>query len=474
MQNKKLLIYAGGGIAIIAIGILIYFLVGSKSPIKIYSVEAKTGDITEKINLAGQVKASQGVDLAFESQGKIVANYVKVGDNVYAGQALAAVDSGILQAQLQVAQAQLDSLNLNVVANKNGAAMQSAYSSALASNQKSVSNAKQAFLSILNIPSISTNGSLQNMKGAVVESLLGQGNAGFWQTWQIANLNGGAFGLAQDATSNPTQTNADTALSATLKALQDLNYLINNLPADPSLPAADANSIAQQKSVVNSEIISTSANIQAISSLKVNNSATVTTTDSQIEVAKAGVNVIKSQIAKTVLTSPVAGKVAKDDITVGAMSSANAPVITISNDNLEIDTNIPEIDLPEAKVGGTANITLDAFGTSQIFPATIVSIDLAPSTVNGVSVYGAKLKFVNNDGRIMPGMTANITLISQTHTNAITVPKSAVIKNNGQYFVVLDNGNGNRQSQAVSIGLHDDNNIEILSGLKAGEKVLAY
>ena len=472
-QNTKNLVICGVIVAVIAVGGLLYFFFGQNTAPKLFSVEAKNGDITQETNLTGQVKASEGADLAFNQQGQITANYVKVGDMVYAGQTLASIDSATLQAQLQVAEAQLDAVNLNVVQGKNNAALQSAYASALAADQKSVSVAKQALISVFNVQSVLANTSLQNAKGIVVESLLGQGNAGFWQTWQIENLNGGAFGLAQTAVNNQTQSNIDSALSATLKSLQDLNNFINNLPADPNMPPADRAVIVQQKSTVNMEIITTSANIQAISSLKVNNSATITSTNAQVEAAEAAVNVIRTQISKTVLTAPFAGQVAKDDVVVGAIASPNASVITISNNNFEIDTNIPEVDLASAKIGQAANITLDAFGNSTIFPATIISVDSAPSIVNGISVYGAKLKFNNSDDRIKIGMAANINLISDTHSNVVTVPISAVIQQNGKYFVIVDNGS-KKESRGVTIGLRDDKNIEITSGLKSGEKVLAY
>ena len=472
-QNTKNLVICGVIVAVIAVGGLLYFFFGQNTAPKLFSVEAKNGDITQETNLTGQVKASEGADLAFNQQGQITANYVKVGDMVYAGQTLASIDSATLQAQLQVAEAQLDAVNLNVVQGKNNAALQSAYASALAADQKSVSVAKQALISVFNVQSVLANTSLQNAKGIVVESLLGQGNAGFWQTWQIENLNGGAFGLAQTAVNNQTQSNIDSALSATLKSLQDLNNFINNLPADPNMPPADRAVIVQQKSTVNMEIITTSANIQAISSLKVNNSATITSTNAQVEAAEAAVNVIRTQISKTVLTAPFAGQVAKDDVVVGAIASPNASVITISNNNFEIDTNIPEVDLASAKIGQAANITLDAFGNSTIFPATIISVDSAPSIVNGISVYGAKLKFNNSDDRIKIGMAANINLISDTHSNVVTVPISAVIQQNGKYFVIVDNGS-KKESREVTIGWRDDKNIEITSGLKSGEKVLAY
>ncbi|MCX6719914.1 MAG: hypothetical protein NTV36_02295, partial [Candidatus Staskawiczbacteria bacterium] len=120
------------------------------------------------------------------------------------------------------------------------------------------------------------------------------------------------------------------------------------------------------------------------------------------------------------------------------------------------------------------NVTLDAFGQNVIFPATIISIDSAPTIVNGVSVYQARLKFTNADDRIKTGMTANIIVTSEKHSNVLIIPRSAIIQQNGKYFVIVDNENSKKESREVSIGFRDDKNIEIISGLKAGEKVLAY
>jgi HlyD family secretion protein len=228
------------------------------------------------------------------------------------------------------------------------------------------------------------------------------------------------------------------------------------------------------KTNINLEIITTSTNIQAIAAAKVNNSANITTTNAQIAAAQAGVDAIKAQISKTVLTSLFNGQVDKDDTLVGQIISPNVPVITISNSNLEIDTSIPEIDVANAKIGDSANITLDAFGNNTIFPATIISIDTAPSIINGISVYGAKLKFNNFDSRVKSGMTANINIISDTHKNVLIIPISAVIQQNGKYFVMVDKGNSQKSVQEVTIGLRDDKNIEITTGLSLNEKIFTY
>ncbi|MCX6719982.1 MAG: hypothetical protein NTV36_02635, partial [Candidatus Staskawiczbacteria bacterium] len=94
----KNLIIVGVVIILIAIVVLFYFLFGKNTPLTLTSIEAKNGDIVEKINLTGQVKASQGVDMAFVVPGKIVANYVKAGDKIYTGQTLAVLDQSSAEA----------------------------------------------------------------------------------------------------------------------------------------------------------------------------------------------------------------------------------------------------------------------------------------------------------------------------------------------------------------------------------------
>jgi multidrug efflux pump subunit AcrA (membrane-fusion protein) len=65
----KNLVIAGIIVVGIAVTVVLFLVFGATSPVKLFSVEAKNGDITEKINLTGQVRSSQGVDLAFVVSG---------------------------------------------------------------------------------------------------------------------------------------------------------------------------------------------------------------------------------------------------------------------------------------------------------------------------------------------------------------------------------------------------------------------
>ncbi len=469
--------------AIVLIGIIVwlYFIFGTKAPATLTSVEVKSANITESVNLSGQVKASQGVDLSFESQGKVVANYVKVGDKIYAGQALVAIDSSILRSQLKQAQAQLDILSVDTVKSKTFSSLQVAYQNSLSAAQKSVDNAKSVLLTMIDLQNdhfktqTTQNIPLFNTKAVAITALLGQYSGGSMPTSEdLGALNGGAFGLVQTAIQNPTQTNIDVALSGTIIALQDLSDMLGAVPIVDTLSPAERIVLSTSKTSINAEIVTTTTNIQAIANLKVDNSATVSTASAQVEAAQANVDAVRAQIAKTVIVALFDGQVDKDNVVVGQLISSNTPVVTISNDNLEVDTAVSEIDLPNAKVGGKANVTLDAYGNGVNFPAVIFSVDSAPTIINGVPTYGAKLKFDALDSRIKPGMTANITMISETHANVLVIPKSAVIQNNGQYFVLVDLGNSKKETRPIVVGLHDDKNIEIISGLQLGEKVFTY
>jgi len=478
-QNKILIISAIVIVGLIA-SVLIYSYFSKTSATTIYSTEAKQGTITEKINLIGQVKSSQGVDLAFEGSGKIIANNVKVGDKIYAGQPLLSIDSSILQSQLKQAEAQLETLNINTVQSKTDSGLKTAYASGLGYVQKSVTVAKNSLLVMTDIQynhfltQTNNNINIQDTKAKAIYSLLGQADAETWTSESISGLNGGAFGLVQTAIDNPTNENIDVALSATLSALEDIRSFINIIPIDSSLTATERASIVAEKTYISAEIITISNSIQAISSQKVNNNATLTTTTAQIEAAKASIDAIKTQISKTTIRALFNGKVDRNDAIIGSIVSAGTPVITISNDNLEIQVNVPESEVSNVKVGSNANITLDALGTNEIFPATVVSIDSVQTSENGISVYKARLKFTDTDERIKSGMTANITIMPQTHADVLMVPKTAVIQKNGKYFVVIDKGNSEKEAREVTVGLKDEQNIEILSGLILGEKVYSY
>lgn len=83
-----------------------------------------------------------------------------------------------------------------------------------------------------------------------------------------------------------------------------------------------------------------------------------------------------------------------------------------------------------------------------------------------------RLKFSNEDGELKPNMFAHMAIHGRTETDTLLVPKEAVIRTGEMNRVVLALGDGQFKSVEVSLGRRDDQYVEILEGVEAGERVV--
>jgi len=84
-----------------------------------------------------------------------------------------------------------------------------------------------------------------------------------------------------------------------------------------------------------------------------------------------------------------------------------------------------------------------------------------------------RLRFDNANGDLKPNMFAQVSIDTNDNGKTLLIPKEALIRTGNQDRVVLALGQGNFKSIEVKVGRFDHNNVEILSGLTAGEKVVS-
>jgi RND family efflux transporter MFP subunit len=205
--------------------------------------------------------------------------------------------------------------------------------------------------------------------------------------------------------------------------------------------------------------------------------------------AKAAVDATKTQIAEGTIISPIDGVITEEDVKVGEIASTNAPAVkVISNDNLQIDAYVSETDISNIQVGQKATVTLDGDGSTIIsnasatngtstlvFPATVVSIDPAETVMNGINSYKVTVQFDEQSPLIKSGMTGNVDFQIAQKMNALAVPTSAIISNNGDQFVLVQGATGALSEVPVTTGIVDPSGwTEITSGLQAGEAVVTF
>lgn len=197
--------------------------------------------------------------------------------------------------------------------------------------------------------------------------------------------------------------------------------------------------------------------------------------EARVNAQRALVEKYENIVAKHTLRSPIDGTVTSIDISKGELVSAFTPIITIASaSSFEIEADVSELDIVGLRRGMDVSITLDAYGPTEVFLATITDIDPAETKVDGISAYGVTLQLKEVDERVYSGMTANARTKVVLAESVIAVPRRFLAKEDADYYVLLSNDK-NQIKQFVTIGRQSNGGmVEILSGLRDGDRVVRF
>lgn len=158
---------------------------------------------------------------------------------------------------------------------------------------------------------------------------------------------------------------------------------------------------------------------------------------SKLKQSQAGVQQAQAQLKQAqvnldhaIITSPIDGVVVSRSVDVGqtVAASLSAPTLfTIANDltSMQVLASIDEADVGQVKEGGKATFTVDAF-PGQNFSGNIIQVRLNSQTLQNVVTYTAVINVANPELKLMPGMTANITIPVAHRDNVLRVPNAAL------------------------------------------------
>jgi HlyD family secretion protein len=146
--------------------------------------------------------------------------------------------------------------------------------------------------------------------------------------------------------------------------------------------------------------------------------------------AKANLNRAKINLKYATITAPISGVIVSRAVDVGqtVAASFNTPTLfTIANDltKMQLQASIDEADIGKIKVDQEVSFTVDAF-ENQIFNGTVQQIRLQPTVLNNVVNYTVIIDVPNPDMKLLPGMTANITIKIAEAVGVLKVPASAL------------------------------------------------
>ncbi len=511
IKLTKKQIYIIGGVALTFI--FGYLIFGGSDNSSYDYVEVKRGDVIQEVSVTGKVRPVESVDLAFQRGGKVSQINVEVGDRIIKNQILVRLDSSELLAQLagaeanlKIQEAKLDELkrgtrpeeiqiqevnvaNAKIALEDYKGTLINYLSDAFTKSDDAIRNKVDQFFnntksSNPTLTFVLADGQLKNdielgrygielilndWKLAV-DNLVNTDNLDVTTTAFDSNLNSVKLLLDKIASgvnsltpsASLSQTTIDTYKSSVSTARTNVNLAISNLSsayqnyrsAKSNLDLQENQLVLKQAGVVPEQVVAQEA---------------------QVEKMKADINTYNAQLAQTILRSPINGLLTKQEAKIGQIVSANSIIASvISDDQYEIEVNVPEADIAKISIGNSAKITLDAFGSGVIFNAHVVSINPAETLIEGIATYKTTLQFDKKEDLIKSGMTANIDILAQKRESVLFIPQRSLITKNGNRFVWVDVGQKMPEERLVEVGLKgSDGNFEITSGLKEGDKIVS-
>jgi RND family efflux transporter MFP subunit len=196
----------------------------------------------------------------------------------------------------------------------------------------------------------------------------------------------------------------------------------------------------------------------------------------QLGISKADNQRVQSLEDYSVVTAPFTGVVTMRYADVGSLIQAGTasntqsmPVVKVAqSDLLRLRMPVPEEDVPFIKVGSDVQIKLQATGKIIFGKIVRFTRELAASTRTML----AEVDVPNPDLTLSAGMTAETTIVLQDQKNVLTVPARAVIKGDGQAYVLIVDKDNKVEKVPVTLGIQGSDRIEIAQGLAEHQTVI--
>jgi HlyD family secretion protein len=206
----------------------------------------------------------------------------------------------------------------------------------------------------------------------------------------------------------------------------------------------------------------------------------------QVAEALAYYQKAQDNLSKCTMLSPINGVVTAvnakvgETAVMGTMNFAGTVILTVSDlSQIITEVMVDEADFPRLKMGQRAVITVDALGGKQ-YDGKVIEIGASAQAGSAgvqtnIRQFKVKVLITNPDQNLRPGITARVKLIADKRLGVLTVPIGAIRteeKEGNQIFYVFTADRGKVKRKDVTVGLSDDQNTEITSGLKEGDLVI--
>lgn len=201
--------------------------------------------------------------------------------------------------------------------------------------------------------------------------------------------------------------------------------------------------------------------------------------EANVEQTLANLERARRNLKDTVLLSPANGKVMsllkKEGESVSSSNSnSNSTEIAILalDDGVYVTANVLELDMAGISHGQEVEVKFESL-TDKTYPGKVTEIENLPvNDPGGIVAYEVTARLSSSDERIRSGMTSVVSFIVEQKKTVVIIPNQAVKRLEGSQVVDKVNPDGSTVSQKIKTGFTDGRDVEVLEGLKPGDKII--
>ncbi|MBD2250581.1 efflux RND transporter periplasmic adaptor subunit [Nostoc parmelioides] len=426
----------------------------SKQDVTQLTVPVEAKNVTIRITASGKVVPVQSVNLSPKNPGVLAQLYVEQGDRVEQGQIIARMDVGEIEAQIAQYRANI-------------AQAQAQLDEARAGNRpQEIAQSKAR---------------LAQAQAQLAESVAGN--------------------RPQEVAKAQSQVDAAQArVNYTSEQVKRYQYLFNQGAERKQLfdqavsedKSARANLAEAQKQLsllqsgTRSEVISakeaavTEARAALVLSQEGSRPEEIAQRQAAVKAAQAQLAAAQVRLADTIIRAPFSGIVTQKYSNVGAFvtpttsastsASATSSSIVALARGVEILAQVPEADIGRIKQGQQVEIVADAY-PDEVFQGRVRLI--APEAVieQGVTSFQVRVAIDTGVDKLRSGLNVDLTFLGDRVNNALVLPTVSIVTENGKTGVLVPDAQNKPQFREVTIGAQIQDQTQVLSGLKTGDRV---
>ncbi|MFB3905081.1 MAG: efflux RND transporter periplasmic adaptor subunit [Acidobacteriota bacterium] len=210
--------------------------------------------------------------------------------------------------------------------------------------------------------------------------------------------------------------------------------------------------------------------------------ATIKQKEAGVAQFQAIVERITEELGFTTIRSPIRGIVLSREVEIGSavssiltMGAGATSVLTLGDMNdVYVKGEVSETDIGKVRVGLPARITVETY-KDKVFHGTVYKIAPLGKEKDNVTSFEVRVSVDNPEGLLLANMSANAEIILEEHKNVLTVPEGAIVYDEKKQALVevpdptTETG---RRKVAVKLGIATGTKAEVISGLKAGDRVI--